>query len=64
MSHLGPLSLDVDCGAGSCELGERSGLCRVVGLWCVALASEDQVLPPMLSGPCLFVLGKVEDKIR
>lgn len=34
-----------------------------VELWCAALAYEDHVLPSMPSGPCLFVLEKVEDNI-
>lgn len=61
------LSLGVDCGVGSCELGEGSGLCRVGGagveLWCGSLASEDHVFPPMLAGPRLLVLAKVEESI-
>lgn len=32
LSHLEPWSLDVDGGIGSCELGEGSELCRVLGL--------------------------------
>lgn len=31
--------------------------------WFVSLDSEDRVFPPMLAGPCLLALAKVEEDI-